>query len=160
MLLRHNNFLFGTLQRYKACRLSNKSKYEFLTIYLFIIMFLLLLREQLRLVVMRLQLDLVSYDVGVSTEDVWGRRCRDRRGGGVLQRRTTNLWVKCRCPLRPTYAHRHFLHNHVVLWSMNLPRNVKASDCFLYRIANSQTMTMYFLQPILMWSLWLLNYLT
>ena len=72
----------------------------------------------------------VLSDVGVSTEDVRRWLHSDRRGGGVLQRRTTNLWVIHRCPLRRTYAHRQCLLKHAYLSCISL-RVSKPSPCAL-----------------------------
>ena len=65
--------------------------------------------------VIKLQVHVVLFDVGVSTEDVRRWLHSDRREGGVLQRRTTNIWVIHRCPLRPTHAHRQRLQQNASL---------------------------------------------
>ena len=75
--------------------------------------------------VIELQVHVVLFDAGVSTEDVRRWLHRHRREGGVLQRWTTNIWVIHRCLLRPTHAPRQHLHQHASLSCISVHVHVR-----------------------------------
>ena len=83
--------------------------------------------------VIELQVYVVLSDVGVSTEDVRRWSLSDRRGGGVLVRCTTNIWIMHRCPLWPTHAPRQHLHRDASLSCISL-RVPKPSQCALRNV--------------------------